>query len=417
MHRLIEITQVFLKYDLEDFLVHLKLNNMLSFGINLKKLFFQKKRTESLEVRFKSALEELGPVFVKLGQLLATRKGIMPTRFSKELESLRDKVTATYIDVDKELGNHLCDFESINYKPIASASIAQVYEAKLKQGDSVVIKILRPNVKQTIMQDLELFKTLIKLYRFSSEYKSNIFHGILLELEESLLQEIDLTNEANNAENFADKMQDFANVVVPKIYRKYCTSNCIVMERMYGTPIDQVEVFKSKGLDLHALSVQGLEIFIIQVVRNRFFHADFHPGNIWIDDQGRRIFLDFGIMGSLSKDDRDLLTELISNLYKKNYDRFVELFIEADWADDKLNKEKFLLCVKSILSTNKSPFNSLNEILQLGELFGIRVPVRFTLLGKTCIISESIARTLNPKINLSSEATSIFLKHFKKYIK
>jgi ubiquinone biosynthesis protein len=154
MHRLIEITQVFLKYDLEDFLVHLPINNAISFGINLKKLFFQKKRTEPLEVRFRLALEELGPVFIKLGQLLATRKGLLPKKFSKELESLRDNVNASYIDVDKVLGEHLSDFEFIKYKPIASASIAQVYEAKLKQGDDVVIKILRSNVKETIIQDL-----------------------------------------------------------------------------------------------------------------------------------------------------------------------------------------------------------------------------------------------------------------------
>jgi ubiquinone biosynthesis protein len=223
MHRLIEITQVFLKYDLEDFLVHLPINNAISFGINLKKLFFQKKRTEPLEVRFRLALEELGPVFIKLGQLLATRKGLLPKKFSKELESLRDNVNASYIDVDKVLGEHLSDFEFIKYKPIASASIAQVYEAKLKQGDDVVIKILRSNVKETIIQDLEVFKLLIKLYKFSSEYKSNIFHGILLELEESLIQEIDLTNEAKNAKIFAENMKDFSNVLVPKIYDKYCT--------------------------------------------------------------------------------------------------------------------------------------------------------------------------------------------------
>jgi ubiquinone biosynthesis protein len=416
MHRLIEITQVFLKYDLEDFLVHLPINNAISFGINLKKLFFQKKRTEPLEVRFRLALEELGPVFIKLGQLLATRKGLLPKKFSKELESLRDNVNASYIDVDKVLGEHLSDFEFIKYKPIASASIAQVYEAKLKQGDDVVIKILRSNVKETIIQDLEVFKLLIKLYKFSSEYKSNIFHGILLELEESLIQEIDLTNEAKNAKIFAENMKDFSNVLVPKIYDKYCNPTCIVMEKMYGTPIDKIDIFKDKGFDLHSLSVQGLEIFIIQVIRNRFFHADFHPGNIWIDDQGRRIFLDFGIMGSLTKEDRDLLTNILSSVYKKNYDKFIELFIEAGWADEKLDKESFKKQVETIITQSKSPFNSLNEILQLGELFGIKVPVRFTLLGKTCIISEAIAKTLNPKVNLSLEATSIFLKHFKKYI-
>jgi predicted unusual protein kinase regulating ubiquinone biosynthesis (AarF/ABC1/UbiB family) len=121
-------------------------------------------------------------------------------------------------------------------------------------------------------------------------------------------------------------------------------------------------------------------------------------------------------MGSLTKEDRDLLTNILSSVYKKNYDKFIELFIEAGWADEKLDKESFKKQVETIITQSKSPFNSLNEILQLGELFGIKVPVRFTLLGKTCIISEAIAKTLNPKVNLSLEATSIFLKHFKKYI-
>lgn len=417
MLRIFEIAHICIKYDLEDFLAHLKLNNFLSQGLNFKKLFFRKKLNSPLEIRLRRALEELGPVFVKLGQLLATRKGILPNRFSSELEKLRDRVSSVYIDVDSELGKNLSEFQHINYTPIASASIAQVYEATLINGDAVVIKLLRPEIKEKIKQDLDLFKSLLKLYSFSSEYKSNIFTGILLELEESLLQEINLINEANNAETFLEKMKDFDNVRVPKIYKNFCHESCIVMERMYGTPIDKIEILKSKGLDLNELSIQGLEIFIIQVVRNRFFHADFHPGNIWIDDQGKRIFLDFGIMGELTKNDRDLLTKILTALYKKDYIGFLELLKEARWINNELDQDQFINQLKKILSDTQSPFTSLNEILQLGESYGIKVPVRFTLLGKTCIISESIAKTLNPKINLSTEATKIFLKHFKQHIK
>ena len=413
MIRIIDITYICLKYDLEDFLVSLKLNKFFQFGSKIKRLFY-KKIDAPLEQRLRMALEELGPVYIKLGQIIATRKDLLPSRFSKELEQLRDNVKSEFIDINKILGQDIQDFDYINYTPIASASIAQVYQAQLKNQD-VVIKVSRPNAEMIIRKDLAFFKSLLS--KFSSNYKSNILKGMLSELENSLLQEIDFINEINNAEQFRKNMQDFPNVLIPKIYEKYSSKNIIVMERMYGTPIDQVDAIKSKGINLKDLSEEGVEILMIQILRNRFFHADLHAGNIWINDQGKRIFLDFGIMGSLSKHDRDILADMISNLYIKRYDKFIDLQIQAGWAPSDLDKEKFLESIKELTNNKKSFSILLNDLLILGESYGLIIPVQFLLLVKTLMVTEANAKNLNSSLDLATVATSILFKHFKDHIK
>lgn len=417
MFRAADIAFIFLKYDLEDLLIKTRFNQYLNLGSKFKKLFFKKKHKDPIEARLRYALEELGPVFVKLGQILATRKDLFPIRFTKELEKLRDDVSVSYIDIDSILKDYIDDFEWINYDPIGSGSVAQVYEAKLKTQEQVVIKVLRPGIYNRIKSDLEMFEGLVNLYKMNSNYRANLIKGILQELEYSLMQEINLQNEARNAVSFAEKLQDFPNVVVPKIYAQYTRENVLVMEKMSGVPIDRISVLKDMNLDLSSLAEQGFEILIIQIIRNRFFHADFHPGNVWIDDKGRRVFLDFGIMGELTKEDRDLLVKLLVNLQIKNYEKLVDLQIEAGWADRDIDKEDFLKSVKLIVDNQKHVLSSINDILICSESFGINIPTRFMLLAKTLMTTESISKNLNSGIDFNSVGKSIFNKHFKQYIK
>jgi ubiquinone biosynthesis protein len=416
MLRLLNITYVIFKYDLEIFLSNYTFYKVLNLGTRIKRLFI-KKIDAPLEKRLRYALEELGPVFIKLGQLLASRSDLLPHRFLKELESLHDDVSSEHIDFLDELGEKKKQFKYINFTPIASASIAQVYEGFLTNNEEVVLKVLKPKSEKIIKEDLELFKNLISVSsKYISEYKSNVLYGILSELELSLLQEINFEKEVENAELFRKNMSDFSNIIIPKIYKELCTKNIIVMEKVYGTPINQIDELKSKNLDLVKVSEQGLEILMIQILRNRFFHADLHPGNIWIDDIGNRIFLDFGIMGTLSKEDRDMLSDMIANLYIKNYENFIELQIQSGWVDKTLNKTEYLNEIKQIFEL-KNFSKSLNDIFKMGEKFGIKVPVHFLLLVKTLMITESSAKRFNSNIDIGIVGSSILLKHFKEHIK
>ena len=413
MLRLFNIVYIFLKYDLEDFLKYLHVPHIVRL-VRLKHIIW-KKDIRPLEVRLRLALEELGPVFIKLGQLIATRKNILPTKFNQELDKLRDKVSPVYIDVNSYLGTNISKFKLINYDPIASASIAQVYDAVLLNDEQVVIKLLKPNIEKIIDEDLNLILQFFSANLFLSRYKSQIYKSVLNELYFSLKQEINFTNEIANAERFKDSLKDF-NVLVPNIYHEFCSDNCIVMQKMFGIPIDKTDKIKDTGLDLKKISEQGLEILMIQVLRNRFFHADLHAGNIWINDRGARIFLDFGIMGELTSSDRDIIADMFSNLYLKNFKRFTELLNETDWVPDHLDIDKFILRLEEI-DFRKNPINSLVEVFNLCEEFYIIIPTQFTLLAKTLLITEANAKSLNPDMNIGLVASSVLVKHFKQYIK
>ncbi len=414
MYRLFNIVYIFLKYDLEDFLKYLQVPHIVKL-VKIKH-FIWKKDNRPLEIRLRLALEELGPVFVKLGQLVATRKNILPSKFNQELGKLRDNVESEYIDVDVHLGVYADKFKFINYQPIASASIAQVYEAILHNNEEVVIKILKTNVEKIIEEDLSLIRQFFNYNPFLSSYKTQVYRSVLNELYYSLKQEINFTKEIENAERFKLTLADFNSVLVPKIYSEYCTSSCIVMQKMSGTPIDNIEKIKNTGLDLVKISEEGLEILMIQILRNRFFHADLHSGNIWITDTGQRVFLDFGIMGEISKYERDLIADMFSNLYIKNYQRFAELLIESKWSSKELDIDKFTKSLEQI-DFKKNPANSLIDIFNLCEDFMIMIPTQFTLLAKTLLMTEATAKMYNPNMNFGLVASSILIKHFKDHIK
>jgi ubiquinone biosynthesis protein len=425
MLRLVDIVQVSLKYGLEDYVNRYVRNSILSSSLSLTKNLFGRKRiNEPPEVRLRLALQELGPVFIKFGQMLSHRRDLLPARFISELAKLKDQIEPSKCSnvleiLNAEFPDYKSHFEYVDTTPIAVASIAEVYSAKLKSGEDVVVKILRPNVKKLIKNDLEVFKNLLKYYNIiNGNFRTETVYDILLELELSLNKETDFMLEMFNLEKFADNFKDFDGIKIPMLYKQLSNDKLIVMEKMQGTPIDNVDILKSKGIDVKKISEQGLELLVLQIFKYRFFHADQHSGNVWIDDNGNRIYLDFGIMGTLSEQDRNIALQLLTCIYTSNFKKFAEVQITAGWFKSDVDKEKLIETYKkiSVNLVKGSLTESMRELLELGEVFGVKVPAQFTLLIKTLLVAEGTSHTLNPDIDLEKIGTSVFLKHFKSYL-
>lgn len=428
MNRLFNILQVITKYQLDEYLSrYIKSPILNSSGNVFRKLFFIKPVNAPVGVRIRSALEDLGPVFIKFGQILSTRHDLLSKDVAAELDSLRDKVKpfpnnlATTI-VEAELGKPLTDvFSYFSEHPVASASVAQVYLATLLTGEDVAVKILRPNIETIIKDDLQLFKYVAATVNFvKPDLKGFNLKGIIEELENSILQELDLRLEAANADLFRESMIDFDYVKIPKIYHALSSSKVLVMERMYGTPIDNVSQLTQQGIDLPSVAQQGLELLLVQIFRNRFFHADQHSGNVWIADDSSRIYLDFGIMGNLTRHDRDIAAKLMTTLFLQDYKGFVEVQVKAGWVPedvDTVSLKKYYQSIGNMLMKDVALSSVFQRLLTVGEKFNIKVPVQFTLLVKTLVAIEGMAKTIDPDMDLQKAARPIIMKHFSKWAK
>lgn len=427
MIRWVNVIIVGIKYGLDEYLAsHEKARFLNLAGIFARKLFRVDQLEGTIGYRLRLALQELGPVFIKFGQIASTRRDLLPDEVADELAKLKDNVEpilgSTIVSiVESELGKPIDElFAEFSTEPLAAASVAQVHAAKLHTGESVVVKVLRPNIQYVIEADLQMFKEVVTSLQF---FKSNLrmlnVMGMIEELELSILQELDLRLEATNADRFRENLKEFTWVKIPQVYKEFSTSNVLVMERMYGTPIDHVDELADKGIDLKTTARRGLELLIVQIFRDRFFHADQHSGNVWITDTGDCVFLDFGIMGTLSKDDRDVAAGLMRALFTKNYQEFVEVQIRAGWVPETADKDAIRKSFKNIsgLLIKGSLATAFRRLLSLGEKHGIKVPVQFTLLVKTLIAVEGVAKTVDPNIDIGKDAAPIIIKHFSKWLK
>jgi ubiquinone biosynthesis protein len=429
MLRIINLVKVVAKYRLDEYLSKHDRTKFLNAGGKFVRLFLFGKPIEGpLGYRLRKALEELGPVFVKLGQIISTRRDLLPLDVADELVKLRDNVKPFDNDiaisiVEKELKGKVNDiFAYFSPTPVASASISQVHLAVLPNGDEVAVKILRPGIKSIIRIDLQLLKdTISTVNLFKSNLKNFNFLGIVEELEVSIKQELNFLLEANNLEQFKENLKDYQGVCIPRIYKELSTRNVLVMERMYGTPIDHITELTAKGIDLKQIARQGIELVLLQVFRDRFFHADPHAGNVWITDSGSRVYLDFGIMGMLTKEDRDTIIKLMTALSIQDYQQFVKAQIDAGWVPDNVDKDALSKAYQNLDNliaghSKNSIMTTLRRLLNLGEKFGVKTPVQFTLLIKTLIASEGIAKTIDPTIDLKEEIKTIMIKNFAKWL-
>jgi ubiquinone biosynthesis protein len=376
--------------------------------------------------RLRQALERLGPIFIKFGQVLSTRRDLLPADIADELALLQDRVppfdgAAARALVEAallgELGRRFDEvFETFDETPIASASVAQVHFATVRGGREVAVKVLRPNVLRAIESDLAILHTVARLVeRVSVDGKRLRPRDVVAEFDIYLHDELDLIREAANAAQLRRNMEGLDLVLVPEMLWDWCTSRVMVMERMKGVPVGQVQRLRDAGVDIAKLARDGVTIFFTQVFRDGFFHADMHPGNIQVSLEpatfGRYIALDFGIMGTLTESDKDYLAQNFIAFFRRDYKRVAELHIESGWVPADTRLEALESAVRAVCEPHfDRPLKdiSLGQVLlrlfQTSRRFNVEIQPQLVLLQKTLLNVEGLGRQLDPELDLWNTA-------------
>jgi ubiquinone biosynthesis protein len=368
--------------------------------------------------RLRMGLEKLGPIFVKFGQVLSTRRDLLPPDLADELAKLQDRVppfpaVQARALVEKAFGKPIdAVFARFEAEPVASASIAQVHFAELKDGREVAVKVLRPGMLAVIDDDLALLRTLAGwVERLSADGKRLKPREVVAEFDNYLHDELDLVREAANAAQLRRNMQDLALVMVPEMVWEYCTSGVIVMERMHGTPISQTQRLIDAGVNIPKLARDGVTIFFTQVFRDGFFHADMHPGNIQVSVApatfGRYIALDFGIVGTLTEFDKEYLAQNFIAFFRRDYKRVAELHVESGWVPAGTRVDELEGAIRAVCEPHfDRPLKdiSLGQVLlrlfQTSRRFNVEIQPQLVLLQKTLLNVEGLGRQLDPELDL-----------------
>jgi ubiquinone biosynthesis protein len=372
-------------------------------------------------VRLRLALEALGPIFVKFGQVLSTRRDLLPLDVADELAKLQDRVppfppavvlaqvAAAY---GRPAGEVFAEFDST---PVASASVAQVHFARLRPedgGHEVAVKVLRPNMLDVIDHDLALLETLAGLLeRIWSDGKRLKPREVVAEFAKYLHDELDLMREAANCSQLRRNFAGSKLLQVPEVYWDHCTTTVMVMERMRGVPISRKDELVAAGVDLAALSRAGVEIFFTQVFRDGFFHADMHPGNIFVatdgEHHGKYIALDFGIVGTLTDVDKNYLAQNFLAFFQRDYKRVATAHIEAGWAPADTRVDEFEAAVRAVCEPIfDRPLKEISfgrvllRLFQTSRRFNVEIQPQLVLLQKTLLNIEGLGRQLDPDLDL-----------------
>ena len=372
--------------------------------------------------RLRMALERLGPIFVKFGQVLSTRRDLLPLDVADELAHLQDRVPPFPGDqalamVEKAFGRRIDEvFDLFDRVPVASASIAQVHFATLKSGREVAVKVLRPGMLEVIEHDLMLLHQLARLVEWVwSDGKRLKPREVVAEFDVYLHDELDLVREAANAAQLRRNMQGLDLVMVPEMVWDFCTSTVLVMERMHGVPISQVARLREAGVDIPKLARDGVTIFFTQVFRDGFFHADMHPGNIMVSlaprSFGRYIALDFGIVGTLTDWDKEYLAQNFLAFFRRDYKRVAELHVESGWVPANTRVDALESAIRAVCEPHfDRPLKdiSLGQVLmrlfQTSRRFNVEIQPQLVLLQKTLLNIEGLGRQLDPELDLWATA-------------
>lgn len=373
-------------------------------------------------VRLRLALERLGPIFVKFGQVLSTRRDLVPADLADELARLQDNVPpfpaaqARQL-IEKAYGRTIEEvFATFEAEPVASASIAQVHFATLKDGREVAVKVLRPDMLSVIDDDLSLMRTLARwVERLSSDGKRLKPREVVAEFDNYLHDELDLVREAANAAHLRRNMSGLSLIMVPEMHWDLCTAGVIVMERMKGVPISQIQRLRDAGVDIPKLARDGVTIFFTQVFRDGFFHADMHPGNIQVslapETFGRYIALDFGIVGTLTEFDKEYLAQNFIAFFRRDYKRVAELHVESGWVPAETRVDELEGAIRAVCEPHfDRPLKdiSLGQVLlrlfQTSRRFSVEIQPQLVLLQKTLLNVEGLGRQLDPELDLWNTA-------------
>ena len=372
--------------------------------------------------RIRMALESLGPIFVKFGQVLSTRRDLLPVDIADELAMLQDRVPPFPSDVavgiiERAFKRPVSDiFVSFELEPVASASIAQVHFAvlKTKQGvhRDVAVKVLRPDMAAVIGKDLDLLRMMAGwVESFSEDGKRLKPREVVAEFDKYLHDELDLVREASSAAQLRRNMADLDLVLIPEMFWDYCMPDVMVMERMRGVPINQIERLRAAGVDIPKLARDGVTLFFTQVFRDGFFHADMHPGNIQVSIEpatfGRYISLDFGIVGTLTEVDKEYLAQNFTAFFRRDYKRVAELHIESGWAPPTTRVDELEAAVRSVCEPYfDRPLKEISlgmvlmRLFQTSRRFQVEIQPQLVLLQKTLLNIEGLGRELDPELDL-----------------
>lgn len=372
--------------------------------------------------RLRLGLERLGPIFVKFGQVMSTRRDLLPADLADELAKLQDRVppfpaAQARALVEKAFGKRIEQvFASFEAEPVASASIAQVHFATLQSGREVAVKVLRPGMLAVIDDDLALMRTLaVWVERFSADGKRLKPREVVAEFDNYLHDELDLVREAANAAQLRRNMQGLRLVEIPEMVWELCTHDVIVMERMKGMPISQTQRLRDAGVDIPKLARDGVTIFFTQVFRDGFFHADMHPGNIQVSVApatfGRYIALDFGIVGTLTEFDKEYLAHNFIAFFRRDYKRVAELHVESGWVPPETRVDELEGAIRAVCEPHfDRPLKdiSLGQVLlrlfQTSRRFNVEIQPQLVLLQKTLLNVEGLGRELDPDLDLWNTA-------------
>ena len=414
--RLVKIWLVALKYGLDEFLLGHERFRWLRPAA--RAVTFWRDTSAPRAVRLRLALEALGPIFVKFGQVLSTRRDLLPADIADELAKLQDRVPpfptaevlATLSRVYRRPAEQI--FKSFEREPVASASVAQVHLAELPDGTPAAVKVLRPNVAATIERDLELMRTGAWLVEtLWSDGRRLKPREVVAEFDKTIHDELDLSREAANCSQLRRNFLHSPLLRVPEVYWDWCNSEVMVMERMAGIPISHVERLKAANVDIPRLARAGVEIFFTQVFRDGFFHADMHPGNIFVatdpTHHGKYIALDFGIMGTLSETDKGYLAQNFLAFFRRDYRRVATAHIESGWVPaetrvDELESEVRAVC-EPIFDKPLKEISLARVLIQLfkaSRRFNVEIQPQLVLLQKTLLNVEGLGRQLDPDLDL-----------------
>lgn len=419
LRRLYLIIRVFLSYGLDELIPKMRLTLPLRLG--RKCLFWMPNRHKDkpLGERLRLSLEQLGPVWIKFGQMMSTRRDLFPPLIADQLAMLQDRVApfdgAKALKlIEQSLGAPIeTQFDDFNIVPLASASIAQVHTATLKEnGREVVIKVIRPDILPVIKADMRLIYRLARwVPRLLPDGRRLRPREVVADYEKTLLDELNLLREAANAIQLRRNFDSSKMLYIPEVYSDYCSENMMVMERIYGIPISDVVTLEQHGVNMKLLAERGVQVFFTQVFRDSFFHADMHPGNIFVSyehpEDPQYIGIDCGIVGSLNKEDKRYLAENFIAFFNRDYRKVAELHVDSGWVPPDTNVEDFEFAIRTVCEPIfEKPLAEISfghvllNLFNTARRFNMEVQPQLVLLQKTLLYVEGVGRQLYPQLDL-----------------